>query len=548
MSDTSRNFIEEIIDRDLASGKRSEIVTRFPPEPNGYLHIGHSKAITINFGLAKQYQGKCNLRFDDTNPTKEDLEYVDSIEEDIKWLGFEWTDVFYASSYFNKLYDCAEELVKRGAAYVCDLTSEEIKQFRGTLTEPGKDSPYRNRSVEENLDLFRRMRAGEFADGVRCLRAKIDMAAPNMNLRDPLVYRILRATHHQTGDKWCIYPLYDYAHPLSDAFEGITHSLCSLEFEAHRPLYDWFLAAIDYPQRPQQIEFARLNITRTIMSKRFLKRLVDEQRVLGWDDPRMPTLCGIRRRGYPAVAVLDFCARIGVAKANSTVEMNYLEACVRENLNLTAWRMMAVLRPLKVVLTNYEFGVSEQLLAENNTEAAEAGQRQVAFGRELFIEQEDFAENPPPKYHRLTPGGVVRLKHAYIIRCNEVIKDAAGNISELRCEYYPESKSGQDKSGIKCKGVVHWVHAETAVDAKVRLFDYLLEERQTGDKSDFIELLNPRSLEVLENCKVEAGITNFDKSQRWQFLRQGYFWQDYDSQPGMLVFNRIVNLKEGYKL
>ncbi|MFA6075331.1 MAG: glutamine--tRNA ligase/YqeY domain fusion protein [Negativicutes bacterium] len=548
MSDISRNFIEEIIDRDLASGKRREIVTRFPPEPNGYLHIGHSKAITINFGLAEQYHGRCNLRFDDTNPTKEDMEYVDSIKEDIKWLGFEWANVFYASSYFGKLYDCAEELIKRGAAYVCDLTADEIKQSRGTLVEPGKDSPYRQRSVEENLGLFRRMRAGEFADGARCLRAKIDMASPNMNMRDPLVYRILRASHHQTGDEWCIYPLYDYAHPLSDAFEGITHSLCSLEFEAHRPLYDWFLAALDYPVRPQQIEFARLNITRTIMSKRFLKRLVDEQHVLGWDDPRMPTICGIRRRGYPAAAVRDFCARIGVAKANSTVDMAYLEACVRENLNKTAWRAMAVLRPLKVVLTNYEEGVVELLAADNNTEDVAAGQRQIAFGRELYIEQEDFAENPPPKYHRLTPGGVVRLKHAYIIKCNEVIKNANGEISELRCEYYPESKSGQDKSGIKCKGVIHWVDANTAIDAKIRLFDYLLTERQDNEKVDFVELLNPNSMEVLEHCKVEASLAKVEQDSRYQFLRQGYFWADYDSRPGALVFNRIVNLKDGYKL
>ncbi|MEI6285709.1 MAG: glutamine--tRNA ligase/YqeY domain fusion protein [Bacillota bacterium] len=548
MSENSRNFIEEIIDRDLASGKRSEIVTRFPPEPNGYLHIGHSKAITINFGLAEQYQGRCNLRFDDTNPTKEDMEYVDSIEADIKWLGYEWNDVFYASSYFGKLYDCAEELIIRGAAYVCDLTADEIKQSRGTLIEPGVNSPYRDRSIAENLDLFRRMRAGEFADGSRCLRAKIDMASPNMNLRDPLVYRILRATHHQTGDEWCIYPLYDYAHPLSDAFEGITHSLCSLEFEAHRPLYDWFLAALDYPVRPQQIEFARLNITRTIMSKRFLKRLVDEGHVLGWDDPRMPTLCGIRRRGYPAAAVRDFCARIGVAKANSTVEMAYLEACVREDLNKSAERAMAVLRPLKVVLTNYPTDATELLTADNNTEDADAGQRQIAFGRELYIEQEDFSENPPPKYHRLTLGGVVRLKHAYIIKCNEVVKNADGEMVELRCEYYPESKSGQDKSGIKCKGVIHWVDAQTAVDARIRLFDYLLDERQDNSVVDFVELLNPKSLEVLLHCKVEASLAIIDQNRRYQFLRQGYFWADYDSRPGALVFNRIVNLKDGYKL
>lgn len=548
MSDTSRNFIEEIIDRDLTSGKRSGVVTRFPPEPNGYLHIGHTKAITINFGLAEQYHGRCNLRFDDTNPVKEDMEYVDSIKEDIKWLGFEWAEIFYASSYFGRLYDCAEQLIERGAAYVCDLTADEIKQYRGTLTEPGKNSPYRERSIEENLDLFRRMRAGEFADGSRCLRAKIDMASPNMNMRDPLVYRILRATHHQTGDEWCIYPLYDYAHPLSDAFEGITHSLCSLEFEAHRPLYDWFLAALDYPVRPQQIEFARLNITRTIMSKRFLKRLVEEQHVLGWDDPRMPTICGIRRRGYPAAAVRDFCTRVGVAKANSTVDMAYLEACVRESLNKTSQRAMAVLRPLKVVLTNYPEAETEYLPADNNTEMVDAGQRQVAFGRELYIEQEDFMENPPPKYHRLTVGGVVRLKHAYIIKCNEVIKNANGEITELRCEYYPESKSGQDKSGIKCKGVVHWVHAGTAVNASIRLFEPLLNEQTEGEKVDFVDLLNPNSLEVLENAKLEAGIAALDRDTRCQFLRQGYFWQDYDSIPEALVFNRIVSLKEGYKL
>ncbi|MHB1315120.1 MAG: glutamine--tRNA ligase/YqeY domain fusion protein [Christensenellales bacterium] len=536
------NFIEEIINEDLLRGKNDcRIYTRFPPEPNGYLHIGHAKAICISFGIAQKYGGQCNLRFDDTNPTKEDVEYVDSIQEDIKWLGFAWDKKLYASDYFDWLYECAEELIKRGKAFVCDLSAEEIKEYRGTLMAPGKESPYRNRSVEENLQLFREMRDGKYPDGCKVLRAKIDMASPNINMRDPVIYRILRAQHHNTGGKWIIYPMYDYAHPLSDAKEGITHSICTLEFEDHRPLYDWVLQALEIPQPPRQIEFARLNLTRTIMSKRYLKKLVDAKYVSGWDDPRMPTLSGLRRRGYTPESIKDFCDRIGVAKANSVVDAQLLEHCLREDLSKKAPRAMAVLRPLKVTIANWPQDLLEQVEAENNVEAPEMGGRFVTMGKTVYIEQDDFMENPPGKFFRLKPGGEVRLKSAYIIKCEEVIKDNEGNVIELICTYAPETKSGSEGSMRKVKGTLHWVEATTAVDAQVRLYDYLLLEGE----GDFDHLLNPDSIEVLNGCKLEASLINSRAGDRFQFLRQGYFCKDSISST-MPVFNRIVGLKDSW--
>ena len=543
----STNFIQAIINGDMKNDTYGQRVhTRFPPEPNGYLHIGHAKSICLNFGLAKEYGGRCNLRFDDTNPSKEEVEYVESIQEDVQWLGFQWDNhPYYASDYFEKLYQYAVKLINLGKAYVCDLTPREMREYRGTLTEPGKDSPYRNRSVAENLDLFARMRAGEFADGSRVLRAKIDMTSPNMNMRDPVLYRIMRASHHRTGDAWMLYPMYDYAHPLSDAIEGITHSICTLEFEAHRPLYDWVIADWDMPARPQQIEFARLNLTNTIMSKRKLRLLVEQGYVSGWDDPRMPTLSGLRRRGYTPEAIRDFCDRIGVAKSNSTVDVGLLEHCAREDLNLRAPRAMAVLEPLKVVLTNYPENETEWLDAENNSENPDMGQRRIPFSRVLYIEQGDFMEDPPKKYFRLSPGQEVRLKHAYIIKCEGVVKDAGGAVTELHCTYDPDTKSGTGTANRKVKGVLHWVSAHHAVDAEVRLYDHLLlqEGEEETDGDDFLAKLNPHSLAVRQG-KVEPSLAEAAVGAKYQFLRQGFFCIDKDTQPGRPVFNRIVGLRD----
>lgn len=540
------NFVENAINEDLKNEKYTEgIHTRFPPEPNGYLHIGHAKSICLNFGLARNFAGKCNLRFDDTNPTKEDTEYVDSIQEDVKWLGFKWDEQHYASDYFQRLYDFAVELIKRGKAFVCDLSSDEIREYRGTLTEPGKESPYRNRTVEENLDLFQRMKAGEFPDGSHVLRAKIDMASPNITMRDPVLYRIAHAEHHRTGNEWCIYPMYDFAHPLSDAIEGITHSVCTLEFEEHRPLYDWLLDSLGFEvgKRPRQIEFARLNLTNTVMSKRKLRQLVEGGYVSGWDDPRMPTISGLRRRGYTPAALRDFCERIGVAKSNSLVDVAMLEHCVREDLNEQADRVMAVLEPLKVVITNYPEGQTEYLEAENHP--TRGGHRFVPFSREIYIEREDFEENPPKKFFRLKPDGEVRLKHAYIIKCEEVIKDADGNIVELHCTYDPESKTGGATAGRKVKGTLHWVDAKSALQAEVRLYDYLLLTDENGNTpDDFLSALNPNSLRVIKDAMVEPSLKHIAEGTRYQFLRKGYFCVDKDTTPEHLVFNEVVGLRD----
>lgn len=544
------NFIRNIIDEDLRSGRYAEgIHTRFPPEPNGYLHIGHAKSICLNFGVAEDYNGLCNLRFDDTNPTKENVEYVDSIQEDIRWLGFSWGERrFYASDYFAQLYEYAVALIRKGLAYVDDLTADEIRAYRGTLTEPGKESPWRNRSVEENLDLFARMRAGEFPDGARVLRAKIDMASPNLVMRDTVIYRIAHVPHHRTGDAWCIYPMYDFAHPLSDAVEGITHSLCTLEFEEHRPFYDWLLESLGFPagERPRQIEFARLNLSGAITSKRKLRQLVEEGHVRGWDDPRMPTISGMRRRGYPPAAVRAFCEEIGVAKSNSTVDSAMLEHSVRDELNRNAPRVMAVLRPLKLVLTNYPEGETEYLLAENSP--THGGQRYVPFGRELYIDREDFMEDAPKKFFRLKPGGEVRLKHAYIIKCDEVIKDASGEITELRCTYDPDTRSGGTAANRKVKGTIQWVSAEHALTAEVRLYESLLRETAEGEEEPehFIDALNPHSLEILTDAKVEPSLRLTAAGTRYQFLRVGYFAVDPDTTPDHIVFNRIVGLKDSW--
>lgn len=540
----SRNFIEEIIDSDLASGKVTTVATRFPPEPNGYLHIGHAKSLCINFGIAQKYNGTCNLRFDDTNPCKEDQEYVNSIKADIEWLGFKWDNLYFASDYFDVMFDCAVKLINKGLAYVSDETADEIRERRGTLTEPGIESPYRNRSVEENLKLFYEMRDGKFADGAKVLRAKIDMSSPNVNMRDPIIYRVLHATHHNTGDKWCIYPMYDFAHPIEDAHEGITHSICTLEFEDHRPLYDWVVKNCDFPEPlPQQIEFARLNITNTIMSKRYLKKLVDEGKVLGWDDPRMPTLSGLRRRGIPAEALKDFCERIGVSKANSEVEEGYLYSCVRDNLNQNADRVLAVFDPLKVVLTNYDG--SEELAVENNPNAENVTCRNVPFSRELYIDRSDFALVPPPKYYRLKPDGYVRLKGAYIIHCDEAVTDSEGNVTELHCSVVPNSKSGNDESGIKVKGVIQWVDAATCVDVTVRKLQSLLTDPVNGI-TDFNQRFNEDSMKLV-SAKVEPSLKNAKVGDKFQFMRVGYYVLDRDSKDGQLVFNEIVGLKDGFK-
>lgn len=543
------NFIQNIINEDAKTGKHGNRVhTRFPPEPNGYLHIGHAKSICLNFGIAAENGGLCNLRFDDTNPSKEEVEYVDSIQEDVRWLGFDWGDrKYYASDYFPQLFEYALQLIRMGKAYVCDLTAQQIREHRGTLTEPGKNSPFRDRSVEENLDLFNRMKAGEFTDGSKTLRAKIDMSSPNINMRDPVLYRILRATHHRTGDAWCIYPMYDYAHPLSDAIEKITHSICTLEFEDHRPLYDWCVETLDI-YRPQQIEFARLNLTRAVMSKRKLRELVEQKQVSGWDDPRMPTISGLRRRGFTPEAIRDFCERIGVAKSNSTVDYELLEHCVREDLNLRAARAMAVLRPLKVVIDNYPAGQVEELEAENNPENPEMGSRKLPFSREMYIEQDDFMENPPGKFFRLAPGREVRLKHAYIIKCEQVVKDEqSGQIVELRCSYDPETKSGGAASGRKVKGTLHWVSAAHAKPVEVRLYDHLLmEEEIDGAEETAGSRVNPESLTVLKQAMVEPSLAEAVMGSRFQFLRHGYFCLDKDSKPDDPVFNRIVSLRDSW--
>ena len=543
------NFIQNEINDDLKNGRYSEgIHTRFPPEPNGYLHIGHAKSICLNFGLAQQYGGMCNLRFDDTNPVKEDVEYVDSIQADVKWLGFSWDNrMYYASDYFEKLYEFAVQLIKNGKAYVDDSNAEEIRAMRGTLTEAGKESPYRNRSVEENLALFEAMKQGEFADGEKVLRAKIDMASPNINMRDPVIYRIAHATHHRTGDAWCIYPMYDFAHPLSDAIEGITHSICTLEFEDHRPLYDWCLESLgfDVNTRPRQIEFARLNLTNTVTSKRKLRQLVEEGYVAGWDDPRMPTISGLRRRGYTPAALRNFCSEVGVAKANSLVDVAMLEHCIRDDLNNNADRIMAVLHPLKVVITNYPEGKKEYMLAENHP--TKGGHRYMPFSRELYIEQEDFMEDAPKKFFRLKPEGEVRLKHGYIIKCEEVIKDAEGNVVELHCTYDPDSKTGGATANRKVKGTIHWVSAADALEAEVRLYDYLIETDEKGEvPADFLNAVNKNSLEVLQHVMVEPSAALTAEGTHYQFLRQGYYVVDKDSTPDHLVFNRVVGLKDSW--
>lgn len=547
------NFIKTIIKEDLESGKRDKVVTRFPPEPNGYLHIGHAKSIIINFGLADEFGGKTNLRFDDTNPLKEDQEFVDSIKEDVAWLGYEWDGLFFASDYFEEMYDRAVLLIKKGLAYVDDLSADEIREYRGTLSEPGKESPYRTRSIEENLDLFERMRNGEFANGEKVLRAKIDMASPNINLRDPVIYRIAHATHHNTGDKWCIYPMYAFAHPLEDAIEGVTHSLCTTEFEDQRPLYDWVVRECEMEATPQQIEFGRLNITNTVMSKRKLKQLVEEKFVDGWDDPRLPTISGLRRRGYTPEAIQEFVKAAGVSKGFSTVDEQMLEHFVREDLKLKAPRTMGVLRPLKVVITNYPEGEVEWLDAEINPENPEMGMRKIPFSREIYVEQDDFMENPPAKYFRLFPGNEVRLKHAYFIKCEEVIKDENGEVVELRCTYDPETKSGSGFTGRKVKGTLHWVDATHSLPAEFRLYEPLIldSEEEAADEAEnksFLDFVNEKSLEIL-NGFIEPNMKDAKPQDKFQFFRHGYFNVDpKHTTEDKLVFNRIVSLKSSFKL
>jgi glutaminyl-tRNA synthetase len=541
------NFIKAIIDEENKTGKyQGRVHTRFPPEPNGYLHIGHAKSICLNFGIAAEYEGLCNLRFDDTNPSKEDVEYVDSIMEDVRWLGFDWEDrLFYASDYFDQLYEFAVKLIRKGKAYVDELTGDETREYRGTLKEPGRESPYRNRSLEENLDLFERMKNGEFPDGTRTLRARIDMASPNINMRDPVMYRILHATHHRTGDRWCIYPMYDWAHGQSDSIEGITHSICTLEFEDHRPLYDWFVEQLEI-HHPQQIEFARLNLAYTLMSKRKLLQLVQEGIVSGWDDPRMPTICGLRRRGYTPESIRDFAEKIGVAKRDSMVDVALLEHCLREDLNKRAQRVMAVLRPLKLVIDNYPEKQVEELEAVNNPEDLGMGTRKLPFSRELYIERDDFQETPHKKWFRLAPGAEVRLKHAYIVKCLDFKKDSlTGQVSELHCAYDPSTKSGEAASGRKVKGTLHWVSAPHAFEAEVRLYDHLFTKPVPEEDPDFRVNINPHSLEILTRCKMEPSLKNARPGDRFQFLRNGYFRVDSgDSRPGAPVFNRTAQLRD----
>jgi glutaminyl-tRNA synthetase len=541
------NFIRQIINNDLKENKNNgKVATRFPPEPNGYLHIGHAKSICLNFSIAAEYDGTCNLRFDDTNPEKESIEYMESIERDVRWLGFEWHELHHASDYFEQLYNYAVQLIEQGLAYVDSLSAEQIRAYRGTLTEPGKESPDRNRSIAENLDLFKRMRAGEFADGQYVLRAKIDMASPNINMRDPALYRIRRVHHHRTGDAWCIYPMYDYTHCISDAIEGITHSLCTLEFEDHRPLYDWVLDQLQTPCHPQQIEFARLQLEYTIVSKRKLNQLVMEKHVHGWDDPRMPTIAGLRRAGFTPKAIRDFCERIGLTKQNSWIEMGVLEYCIREDLNENALRTMAVLQPLRVVIDNYPEDKTEELEISNHPQRPELGKRKVPFSRVVLIEQDDFAEIPPPKFKRLITGGEVRLRGSYVIKCNEVIKDADGLVTELRCTYDPDTL-GKNPEGRKVKGVIHWVSEQHAHPAEVRLYDRLFNVPNPDNEENFLNALNPDSLEILTDCRVEASLAEALPENRYQFERTGYFCLDTaDSIGGKLVFNRTVTLREGW--
>ncbi|HOH96792.1 MAG TPA: glutamine--tRNA ligase/YqeY domain fusion protein [Candidatus Cloacimonadota bacterium] len=545
------SFIRNIIDDDLSSGKHNYIVTRFPPEPNGYLHIGHAKSICLNFGLARDYEGRCHLRFDDTNPVKEDVEYVESIMEDVHWLGFDWKDkLFYASDYFDRLYEYAEHLILAGKAFVCDLNVDELREHRGTLTVPGKNSPYRDRSIAENLDLFRRMRDGEFPEGSRSLRAKIDMASPNLNMRDPVIYRIKKTDHHRTGDEWQIYPMYDYTHCISDALEGITHSICTLEFEDHRPLYDWFLDQLPVPCHPRQIEFARLNLSYTVMSKRLLLELVKNGYVNGWDDPRMPTIAGMRRRGFTPEAIREFAERIGVAKANSMVDYDLLQFCVREDLNRRALRRMAVLDPIKLTITNYPEGQIEELSAENNPEDESAGHRNVTFSRNLYIEREDFTETPPKGWFRLAPGQEVRLKHAYYVTCGEVVKDPDGKITEILCTYDPMSRGGWTEDARKVKGTLHWVCAETAIDVETRLYEHLFTVSDLStipEDKTYLDYLNPDSLKTISNAKAESALADASPDNRYQFLRLGYFTLDKDSTTGKLIFNRICGLRDTWQ-
>jgi glutaminyl-tRNA synthetase len=543
--EAGRDFIRDIIETDLKTGKHKSVVTRFPPEPNGYLHIGHAKSICLNFGVAQEFGGRCHLRFDDTNPVKEEQEFIDAIMNDVRWLGFDWGEhLYHASDYFEQLYEWAEHLIRAGKAYVDDTPLEEMRAMRGTLTEPGRPSVYRDRTVEENLDLFRRMRAGEFPNGARVLRAKIDLASGNMNLRDPVLYRILHATHPRTGDAWKIYPTYDFAHGQSDAIERVTHSICTLEFEDHRPLYDWFIENLPVPSRPRQYEFARLNLTYTVLSKRVLTELVRRGHVSGWDDPRMPTLAGLRRRGVPPEAVREFARRVGVARSNSTVDVAMFDHAVREVLNRTAHRRMAVLRPLKVVIENYPEGQTEQMEAVNNPEDPSAGTRQVPFTRELYIERDDFMENPPKKFFRLAPGREVRLRYAYFITCREAVKNAAGEVVELRCTYDPATKGGNAPDGRKVQATIHWVSAAHAVPAEVRLYDHLFARPDPGADGDYFADLNPKSLEVLPDARVEPSLARDNSNATVQFERQGYFVRDRDSQPGRLVFNRTVGLRD----
>ncbi len=540
------NFIHDFIDEDLKNGVNTRVQTRFPPEPNGYLHIGHAKALCIDFSTAEKYGGICNLRFDDTNPSRENVEYIEAIKEDIKWLGFNWENIYYASGYFDFVYECALKLIEDGKAYVDDLTADEIREYRGTLTEPGKESPYRNRSVEENMDLFKRMTAGEFGNGEKVLRAKIDMASPNLNMRDPVIYRISHVSHHQTGDKWCVYPMYDFAHPLSDARENVTYSLCSLEFENHRPLYNWFLDQIGFDEPPRQIEFARLNINYCVTSKRKLLEMVNKGIVAGWDDPRMITLCGMRRRGYPAAAVRDFINRIGVSKADSTVDYGLIEACVRDNLNLNAPRAMAVLKPLKVIIDNYPEGKSEEFEVELHPDHPEMGTRKVIFSRELYVEQDDFMVEPVKKYFRLFPGNEVRFKSAYFVKCESYETDENGNVTCLHCTYDPESRGGNSPDGRKVKGTIHWVNANDCIKCEARLYDRLFSVEEPGKEHDYEEDLNPNSLTVIEDCLLEGGFGNVKPGDTFQFMRNGYFCVDKDSTEDKLVFNRTVALNSSW--
>jgi len=543
--DAPLDFIRTIIRDDIGSGKHDGIVTRFPPEPNGYLHIGHAKSICLNFGIANDFGGRCHLRFDDTNPAKEEIEYINSIQEDVRWLGFDWGEhLYFASDNFETLYSWAEHLIKEGKAYVDDLSADEIREYRGTLTESGKPSPYRERSADENQNLFKRMRAGEFEDGSHVLRAKIDMASGNINLRDPILYRILKAEHPRTGNSWCIYPTYDFAHGQTDAIENVTHSVCTLEFEDHRSLYDWLIENLPVPSKPHQYEFARLNLTYTILSKRSLIQLVTDGHVSGWDDPRLPTISGFRRRGVPAAAIRDFANRIGVAKSNSVIEVGLLEFCMRELLNKSAVRRLAVLKPLKVVIENYPEGESEELVAQNNPQDETAGTRALPFSRELYIERDDFMEDPPKKFYRLGPGREVRLRYAYFITCTDVIKDANGEVIELRCTYDPETKGGNAPDGRKVKATMHWVSAAHAVQAEVRLYNHLFHVEESGSNGDYLDDLNPNSLEVLTNCQLEPALADAPQGETLQFERHGYFCPDKDSKQGALVFNRTVGLRD----